>query len=312
MSRSPLGENSVWQDGCDTNLAVVAASRAKRRRGAENPDFQAAILRNILDMSFAVILIDERLNMQSTQQVIESREHKRGMTSKASLSDILSRPLNRGSVVIQIIDRFKKALLTGELKPGDYIPSESELIKSLGVGKSSVREAVKMLQAMGIVEVRRGQGTVIRETPGNDYIESLMFQLLLSKGVTQDFIDLRLMFEPAYTKMAMEKATPEDLARIEETIHSMERAIAAGEQTAEHDIAFHIAILESTHNPLVIRIGEIILKVYEAAIETSMQTIPDVNLEDHKRIFKAFREKNEEALSQAIHICSSRWEESLG
>jgi GntR family transcriptional repressor for pyruvate dehydrogenase complex len=223
----------------------------------------------------------------------------------------LSMPLNKGSVVIQIIDRFKAALLSGELRPGDYIPSESELTKSLGVGKSSVREAIKMLQAMGILEVRRGQGTLIRETPGNDYIDSLVFQLLLSKGLTQDFIDLRLMFEPAYTLMAMKRATPEDKKRIAETVRNMEQAIQDGKQTAEHDIAFHLAILESTHNPLVIRIGEIILKVYEASIHTSMKIIPDVNLEDHKRIYKAFCDQNAEELCEAIQLCAQRWDKCL-
>jgi GntR family transcriptional repressor for pyruvate dehydrogenase complex len=220
-------------------------------------------------------------------------------------------PLSKGSVVIQIIDRFKAVLLSGELKPGDYIPSESELTKSLGVGKSSVREAIKMLQAMGILEVRRGQGTLIRETPGNDYIDSLVFQLLLSKGLTQDFIDLRLMFEPAYTIMAMKRATDEDKERIAETVKHMEQAINDGKQTAEHDIAFHLAILESTHNPLVIRIGEIILKVYEASIHTSMEIIPDINLEDHKRIYKAFCEQDAEELCDAIKLCAKRWEKCL-
>src|SRR4030042_755321 len=69
-------------------------------------------------------------------------------------------PVGQDSVVSRAIARIKDALLRKDLRPGDYLPSETELTKTLGIGKSSVREAVKMLQAMGVVEVRRGQGRV--------------------------------------------------------------------------------------------------------------------------------------------------------
>jgi GntR family transcriptional repressor for pyruvate dehydrogenase complex len=71
--------------------------------------------------------------------------------------------VKKDSVVLMVIERIKEALIHRELKPGDYLPSETELTKNLGVGKSSVREAIKMLQAMGVLEVRRGQGTMIRK-----------------------------------------------------------------------------------------------------------------------------------------------------
>jgi GntR family transcriptional repressor for pyruvate dehydrogenase complex len=85
-----------------------------------------------------------------------------------SKNTILNTPLKKKSVVMLVIDRIKLALINGELKPGDFIPSESELTQNLGVGKSSVREATKMLQAMGVLEVKRGQGTIIRKSHDED------------------------------------------------------------------------------------------------------------------------------------------------
>src|SRR5512135_1012484 len=82
-------------------------------------------------------------------------------TTKAS--GVLSRPLEKGSVVRLVLERIREAMLNRELRRGDYMPSETELTRSLGVGKTSVREAIKMLEAMGIVEVRQGHGTIIRE-----------------------------------------------------------------------------------------------------------------------------------------------------
>ncbi|MBG0790992.1 MAG: FadR family transcriptional regulator [Desulfovibrionaceae bacterium] len=226
-------------------------------------------------------------------------------------SDALTTPLHQGSVVLLVIERIKQALINDELAPGDFLPSEAELTRNLGVGKSSVREAIKMLQAMGILEVRRGQGTRVREHPSEDALNSMVFQMILAKGVTQDLLDLRKMFEPAYTVMAMNRATPEDLARIRETVDKFEQALANNEHNSDFDMAFHMAVLQATGNPLVIRIGETMMELFEAAIETSMRTLPDVALKDHKAILKALENKDENAVHEAIRESSKSWETAL-
>jgi GntR family transcriptional repressor for pyruvate dehydrogenase complex len=209
------------------------------------------------------------------------------------------------------MERIKEALLRKELRPGDFLPSEAELTKSLGVSKSSVREAVKMLQAMGVVEVHRGQGTIICKNPGNDYINPLIFQLILESGYPEDLVELRRMFEPAYSVMAMERATPEDIERIRAVLDRFEEAIRKGTQVAEDDIAFHMAILQTTRNPLVIRIGETIFQLFKPSISLSMRTIPEIALRDHRRIFKAFLKKDETELRHAILKSYEGWKKSL-
>jgi GntR family transcriptional repressor for pyruvate dehydrogenase complex len=223
----------------------------------------------------------------------------------------LQSPVKQRSIVTLVIERIKDALINKELKPGDYLPSESELVKSLGVGKTTVREAIKMLQAMGIVEVRRGQGTIIRPHPGEDFINSMVFQLIVESGTPKDIVDLRMMFEPAFTLMAMEQATEEDIEHIRESVERFEEKIAKGTQHAEDDLAFHYAILQSTHNPFVIRIGETVLQLFKASITRSMRTIPDIALRDHKQIFAAFCEKDEQKLREAIIASFEGWKQSL-
>ncbi len=230
---------------------------------------------------------------------------------KPPCSSSLSVPVNRGSVVVLVMERVKQALIRGELKPGDFLPSEAELTRSLGVGKSSVREAIKMLQAMGIVEVRRGQGTVVRDQPGENALNTLVYQLTLARGVTQDVLDFRLMFEPAYTVLAMHRATKQDYRAIQATIERLEEALQDKVQSARHDVAFHRAILHAARNPMVVRIGETMLEMFEAAIETSMRTLPEVALKDHKQIFAAFRAKDEAAVRKAIAESSQSWERCL-
>lgn len=185
----------------------------------------------------------------------------------------LRAPVGKDSVVSLVIDRIKDALLRKELKPGDCLPSETERTRNLGVSKSGVREAVKMLQAMGLVEVRRGQGTLIRQQPGPDGISPLLFQLIVENGYSADLVELRLMFEPAFSIMAMERASAEDRDRIRAAMERLESAVRSGSQAAEDDIAFHLAILQTTKNPLAVRIGETIFQLFTPSISISMAHI---------------------------------------
>jgi GntR family transcriptional repressor for pyruvate dehydrogenase complex len=223
----------------------------------------------------------------------------------------LSTPLSQESVSLLVIDRIKEALVNKELRPGDYFTSEDSLVRSLGVGKSSVREAVKMLQAMGVVEVRRGQGTLIRQYLGDDIINPLIFQLIMEGGKIDDVVDIRMMFEPAYSILAMHRATDDDIAAIKATVDHFEAVIAQGTQQAEDDIAFHRAILKATYTLFVIRFGETILQLFMASISRSMSDIPVVVLSNHKHILAAFLSKDEAALRSAILESFKGWEASL-
>ena len=234
---------------------------------------------------------------------------RRPTTSRVARS--LGVPVGRDSVVSLAIARITDALLRKTLKPGDYLPSENELTKTLGIGKSSVREAVKMLQAMGVVEVRRGRGTLVRRQPGPDYLSPLVFQLIMESGYPDDLVELRLMFEPAAAVMAMERATPEDHERIRGALERLERAVASGAPAAEDDIAFHVAILNATKNPLVIRIGETIFQLFKPSISISMQNIAKKAVEDHQRIFDALRSGDATQLRVAVLKSYDGWKESL-
>ncbi|WP_291953828.1 FadR/GntR family transcriptional regulator [Mahella sp.] len=210
-----------------------------------------------------------------------------------------------------IIKRIEEALISKELKPGDPLPSENEMAKTFGVGKTSVREAIKMLEAMNVVEVKHGNGSFIKQKADVDNINSLIFTLLLEQGSNKEIFELREMFEPAYTVMAMKKATPEDIENIRNAINRLENAVNQGTQQADDDLAFHYAILESTHNPFVIRIGSTILQLFKASLGTTMKNMPEIAVRDHVRIFNAFCDKNEEELRQAMNDSFNAWKNSL-
>jgi GntR family transcriptional regulator, transcriptional repressor for pyruvate dehydrogenase complex len=245
----------------------------------------------------------------------------RGKTSQRSASPGRARarkvagslgvPLGKDSVASVVLTRIKEALLRRTLKPGDFLPSETELTKTFGVSKSSVREAVKMLQAMGVVEVRRGQGTLVQAHPGAAYISPMIFQLIMESGYPEDLVELRLMFEPAFTVMAMRRATAEDLARIGQALERLEASVRSHTQVAEDDLAFHLAILRATGNRLVVRIGETIFQLFEPSISISMRHIPDRAVQDHRRIYQALCARDEVRLREAVLQSYDGWKESL-
>ena len=233
------------------------------------------------------------------------------MADKQKSANSLTTPVPRGSLVNFVVERIKEALLNGEIKPGEYLPPEAELAKNLNVGKSSVREALKMLQGLGVVEVRRGQGNLICKKPGEESVNPLIFQLLIEERSIQDLIDLRMIFEPGITVMAMKRATDEEINSIRNTVDRLEKSINKGEPMAEDDLAFHFAILKATHNPFLIRIGDTILQLFKSSISTSMRTIPEIALRDHRRILEAFIQKDEENLVAAVIASFEGWKKSL-
>ena len=209
------------------------------------------------------------------------------------------------------MQRIYDALLQGEIKPGDLLPSEAELSEQLCVGKSSVREAIKMLNAIGVVESVQGEGTFVRTSVDEAAVNPLTYQMVLMQSTDEQIFELRYCIEPAYTLLAMQKATPEDLEKIRATIDNLEYKIQTNSQTAKDDLAFHIAILEATHNSYMIRIGKTVLQLFEASIQKSMYNIPGQALIDHRQILDAFEKKDEKALYDAVIKSFIGWDQML-
>lgn len=216
-------------------------------------------------------------------------------------------PLNNGTLVDQVIDRITNALIHKELRPGDQLPTETELTNMLQVGKSSVREAVKVLQAMGIVEVRRGEGTFIATKASGTSLNPVLYQLLIEPGTADQLVELRMIYEPAYTLLAMEKATDADIARINAARLHFEELVSENRQTGESDIAFHRAILLATHNPYIIHIGEMILKVLLESVSKGSTFIPQQSIDDHNRIYEAFVARDPVRLREAVLKSFDGW-----
>ena len=202
--------------------------------------------------------------------------------------------IKQTTLVEKILARIKSMLLNGQLKPGQRLPSEQELAEQFGVGKSSVREAVKMLNAVGVVESRQGYGTMVCEAPKEDSLNPLIFQMILLQGSDAQLLEFRKLFESAYTFMAMDTMTEEDLEELKQKI--------IPSREASKDAEFHRTILYGTHNPYIKRIGDILIDLYEVTLERDVEARrieAHVN-HDHELIYEALVRKDRRMLKNVL------------
>ena len=119
--------------------------------------------------------------------------------------------LPKGSLSDIIIKRITDALVSGELKPGDKIPTEVEFAEALGVGRNAVREAIKVLVAFGVLEIRRAKGTYVVENYNDKLLDPLIYGLILSEHTMDELLDVKIALADGVTYLAQKHATDEQI-----------------------------------------------------------------------------------------------------
>ena len=217
-----------------------------------------------------------------------------GEVAVMSLSSIKKKE----KVTDQVLSQIKDALFRGELKPGDRIPGVVELADKLGVGISSVREAIKMLESLGAVESRQGEGTFVCNTLREGAANAFEIQLALLPQTAEYLAEFRAIYERAYTGLAMAHATPEDLAKVEAVVLAMEEKIKYSSPDAmveaRDEISFHRAVLNCTHNPYIIKIGEVVLDLFFDILQERQKPLKLKEAANgHREIYEAICRKDD-------------------
>lgn len=206
------------------------------------------------------------------------------------------------------MDSVKDGIISGELKPGEFLPSESDLAERFGVGKSSVREAMKMLEALGYIEVSMGNGYKVRTTVDPEIINPLVFQLALESNESRDdLLEFRRSIEISASLLSLEKASDDDIARLRANIDATAEHVRKGMSTLSDDLEFHSLIYASTHNPYLIIIGKAIMELFKASLKRSNSEHPDLVLSDHEAIFNAILNRSKDEVINAVNSSLSRW-----
>src|SRR3954452_19673927 len=160
----------------------------------------------------------------------------------------LDRP--RESASSEVAQVLLGHLTSGEYAPGQRLPPERVLAESLGVGRSLIREALKALTLLGLVEVRQGDGTYLRRRPSNLLPASFEWGLLLGENQLDDVIEARRELEVVLAGLAAQRRTPEDIADLSALLRRMREAPDATEFVAA-DVAFHLRVAETARNSVL-------------------------------------------------------------
>lgn len=229
-------------------------------------------------------------------------------------------PIGGNSIVEKVIKRITDSIITGQLKKGDKIPTEIELSEGLNVGRNTVREAVKVLVYLGVLEIKRPGGTYVTKGYSDKMLNPLLYSLILEDGESKSIVELRNMFEVSISKLAIENASEEDINDIEIKCNTLIKLIDNNETNYEEilkaDINFHNSIEQATHNPLISRINSVITRItIPSRLKTTKEIISAGNarflIESHKKIYEMIRTKDTSKVIEVVDYSYLFWKDNV-
>ena len=193
-------------------------------------------------------------------------------------------------------------LILKKLRPGDKLPSERELAETLEVSRSSIRDAIRSLELMGLVEPRQGAGTIVREISSESLVNPLANALKRKEELIGELLDFRKMLEPQLAARAATRASPDEISAMEAILERQERKLRAGESAISEDSEFHYAIALASGNSVVLKVLDTLMDLLRDSRERSLQVEgrPQKSLAGHRRIFGAIKRRDSEAAKVAM------------
>lgn len=218
-------------------------------------------------------------------------------------------PIKNAKVYEIVIEQIKDIVKRGELKCGDKLPSERDLCDQLKVSRTSVREALRALEMIGLIESRHGEGNFIKENVENSLHEPLSILFLLLGRNSEDVLELRKIIEPESAALAAKNISNEQLTELKEIMVQVNCCLDV-ETLLSLDKKFHYLILQASGNHLI----STIMFSLSSLIETYIQDLIDdeVNknsiISQHREIFEALESRDSNAAFIAIrkHLESSK------
>ena len=224
-------------------------------------------------------------------------------TSRGVMSGLTTTPMTQSSTAIAEIKNY---ILAKGLQPGDALPTESQLCTDLGVSRSSVREAVRTLVALDIVEVRHGHGMFVGKVSMRPMVESLLFRGLLNPGDDRrglrDIVEVRITLDNALTEPVTQAWKNRQDPELDQIVEQMDLRAQKGELFTDQDRRFHMRLLEPLDNHLFLHLTEAFWAVHTLTV----RLLDGPRSEDmvataraHRDMFRAARAGDAQAYRQA-------------
>lgn len=211
-------------------------------------------------------------------------------------------PVRKTKVYEGVAGQIRRLISEGRLKPGDKLPPERELAGAFGVSRTSVRDAIRVLEMMGMVEPRQGEGTVVRDLNPDSLVSPLASLLVRNSRLMTELLDVRKILEPPLAARAAAHASDEDIARLSEILDRQTEKVRRGDLAVDEDTEFHYAIATAAKNVVVIRVVDVLMDLLRESRKRSLQVKGRLqkSLAGHRRIFEAIRARDPQSAEAAM------------
>ena len=218
--------------------------------------------------------------------------------------------LKSESVVQRVINCLTDARISGQLKPGDQIPSEPELSEALGVARSSIREATKILTYLGVLESRRAEGTFVTSGFQESMVDPMVYGVILNQGAGdfQNLMELRELMESGMMRLAIQKRDEAGLRLMEEKLNTMSAVAKKRDVKAlfQADNEFHDAVSQLCQNPIADKINRVVRTLTHAVRYRTVETMVSTGrasdlVEAHRTLYEMLRDRNLDRLDEKIN-----------
>ncbi|MDA3845582.1 MAG: FCD domain-containing protein [Vallitaleaceae bacterium] len=231
------------------------------------------------------------------------------MTRKAYDSALA--PVGGKSVVDVVIRRIVEAISDGTYRKGQKLPNEYELINELQISRNSLREAMRVLATVGVVEIKRGDGTYVCEQLNPSVFDSMIFGLVFDASSSAELIELRQSLDEIMLKLAIDKADEKDIEDLAGYIEAMERHFKNGEldAAASADFNFHLRLLEAGQNKLLTRIVKGIYQFFKNTIHINITTEEQYAqaTEYHRQILDLLISRDKAGIENVVSNSLKNW-----
>lgn len=217
------------------------------------------------------------------------------------------KPVKTKKIYEEVIEQVKKLIIDGKLQPGDKLMSERELAEKLGVSRASVREAFSALEMMGIITIRPGEGSFVRQASYEGMLEPLSFLLQMDLDNVMQLLEVRKILEVEIASLAAMRATEDDIRDIRNALHKMADEVNSGDIGDIADAEFHFAVVKAAHNPILVTLINTISDLMAKTVRYSrrkiflVENMPNILYDAHCLIFQAIVDKKAQQAGILMH-----------
>ena len=211
-----------------------------------------------------------------------------GLTSR-QLDPFMLKAIRKTRIYEEVVSQIHELIRDGKFKAGDQLPSERELAETFKVSRTSVREALRALEAKGLMVSRTGAGNFVAELPIESLVAPLASMLIEEKDALADVFEMRKLIEPHIASLAAERATKRDIDRMKKILDKQRQQVNGGSTGVEADAEFHFAIGQATQNQALQKLVSGLMDLLSHSREESLQTPgrSQASLDSHYKILSA-------------------------